>query len=67
MSNNEKHTSGGIDFIGLLQIVFITLKLMHVINWSWLWVLSPIWIGFFTSLAIMAIVLFVMWIKGDTL
>ena len=67
MSNNGTHTSGGIGFIGLLTIVFITLKLIHVINWSWLWVLSPIWIGFFTSLAIMAIVLFVMWIKGDML
>ncbi|ANK59833.1 hypothetical protein [Loigolactobacillus backii] len=67
MSNNEKHTFGGIGFIGLLTIVFITLKLTHVINWSWRGVLSPIWIGFFTSLAIMAIVLFIMWIKGDKL
>lgn len=67
MSNNEKHTSGGIGFIGLLTIVFITLKLTHVINWSWLWVLSPIWIGYFTLFPIMAIVLFIMWIKGDML
>lgn len=67
MSNNETHTSGGISFIGLLTIVFITLKLTHVINWSWLWVLSPIWIGLFTSLAIMAIILLIMWIKGDKL
>jgi len=67
MRNNEKHTSGGIGFFGLLTIVFITLKLMRVINWSWLWVLSPIWIGFFTLFAIMAIVLFIIWIKGDKL
>ena len=67
MNNNEKYTSGGIGFIGMLTIIFITLKLTHVINWSWLWVLSPIWIGFFTLFAIMAIVLFVMWIKGDKL
>lgn len=65
MMNNEKHASGGIGFIGLLTIAFITLKLTHVINWSWFWVLSPIWIGFFTSLAIMATVLFIIWIKGD--
>ena len=25
----------------LLQILFITLKLTAVINWSWWWVLSP--------------------------
>lgn len=34
----------GIGFIGLLQLLFITLKLVGVINWSWLLVLSPIWI-----------------------
>lgn len=44
--NNEKNTSGGIGFVGLLTITFIVLKLLKVINWSWLWVLSPIWISF---------------------
>ena len=38
--------NGGIGFSGLLTIVFIVLKLCKVINWSWIWVLSPIWIGF---------------------
>ena len=33
-------------FIGLLTILFIVLKLFGVINWSWLWVLTPIWIPF---------------------
>lgn len=28
----------------MLAIVFITLKLCGVITWSWLWVLSPLWI-----------------------
>lgn len=42
--NKENNTSGGIGFTGLLTIVFIVLKLLKVINWSWLWVLSPIWI-----------------------
>jgi hypothetical protein len=41
---NKEEASGGIGFTGLLTIVFITLKLLKVINWSWLWVLSPIWI-----------------------
>lgn len=36
--------NGGIGFVGLLAIAFIVLKLMGIINWSWLWVLSPIWI-----------------------
>jgi hypothetical protein len=37
-------SGNGVRFLGLLQIVFITLKLTHVIDWSWWWVLSPIWI-----------------------
>jgi hypothetical protein len=36
--------SGGIGFGGLLAIVFITLKLLGKITWSWWWVLSPLWI-----------------------
>ena len=37
--------SSGIGFGGLLTLVFIVLKLCKVIDWSWWWVLSPIWIG----------------------
>ena len=37
----KESSSGGIGFTGLLTIVFIVLKLLGVINWSWLWVLSP--------------------------
>lgn len=33
-----------ISFAGILTIVFIVLKLTGVIGWSWIWVLSPIWI-----------------------
>lgn len=41
----EQQTSnGGIGFVGLLTIVFITLKLTGHIDWSWWWVLSPVWI-----------------------
>jgi hypothetical protein len=37
-------SNSGIGFNGLLTIVFITLKLTGYINWSWWWVLSPVWI-----------------------
>lgn len=33
----------GVSFSGLLTIVFITLKLCGVINWSWIYVLAPLW------------------------
>jgi len=38
--------TNGIGFTGLLAIVFITLKLTGYIDWSWWWVLSPLWIPF---------------------
>ena len=44
-----------IGFFGLLTIVFITLKLTNVINWGWLWVLSPLWIGAFLLMMIIVI------------
>ena len=54
----KESSSGGIGFTGLLTIVFIVLKLLGVINWSWLWVLSPLWISF----ALVVAILIIMWI-----
>ena len=45
MSNNVRTSAGGIGFPGLLTILFIGLKLTGYITWSWLWVLSPLWIS----------------------
>lgn len=53
---NNNTNSGGIGFLGLLTIVFITLKLTGYIAWSWWWVLSPLWIGFAVAFTIFAIV-----------
>lgn len=44
MSKQTNSSSGGIGFSGLLTIVFIVLKLTKVIDWAWVWVLSPMWI-----------------------
>jgi hypothetical protein len=43
--NSSSSSSGGIGFVGLLSILFIAFKLLGVIDWSWVWVLSPIWIS----------------------
>ena len=45
MENKNTTRTGGVDFIELLTIVFIALKLCGVISWSWIWVLSPLWIS----------------------
>ena len=60
MNNNDNSgASGGIGFCGLLTIVFIALKLCGVISWSWLWVLSPLWISFSLVVIIVVIALLV--------
>lgn len=52
-------SSGGIGFFGLLTITFIALKLAGLIDWSWIWVLAPIWIsvGLFAGLVAFLILL----------
>lgn len=51
MNNN----STGITFGSLLFVVFLILKLTHVIDWSWYWVAAPLWI----PLAIVAVIMVV--------
>lgn len=57
MSSNSSSSSSGIGFSGLLTILFIGLKLTGHITWSWVWVLSPLWISALIFLAIVAIIL----------
>jgi hypothetical protein len=40
---NDNHSGLGLGSV--LLIVFVVLKLCKLITWSWVWVLSPIWIG----------------------
>ena len=53
--------SGGISLSTLVFLVFLVLKLTHVINWSWWLVTLPIWIGLafeFLWLGIVLLVIF---------
>lgn len=45
-----------LSFTTLLTVLFIGLKLANCINWSWVWVLSPLWIS--AILYLISIVLF---------
>jgi hypothetical protein len=50
----DNGAAGGMTLSGTLAVIFIVLKLVGVIHWSWLWVLAPIW----APTAILAVVLF---------
>ena len=57
--NNSTGTSGGIGFVGVLTIVFIVLKLLGKITWSWWWVLSPMWISAIVAILFLLIYLII--------
>lgn len=45
----------GISFIGMLAVALIVLRLVGKIDWSWWWVLAPIWIPAVIVFVIMAL------------
>jgi hypothetical protein len=47
--------SYGLNFCEVLTLVFIVLKLCKVIDWSWWWVLSPVWIPLAIVLGLFAL------------
>jgi len=55
-SGKNVKVSGGIGPVGLLGVVFVTLKLTHYIDWSWWWVTAPFWGGIAIVLAIMFVI-----------
>ena len=57
MSNLQERNTG-VSTLGVLQIVFIVLKLCNLINWRWAVVLIPTWIslGIFVIMFLCAVV-----------
>ena len=54
-NNSKVNVNIGGGFLGLLTLLFITLKLCGVIAWSWWWVLAPLWMSW--GIAIIGIVI----------
>lgn len=48
-----KATSSGISLCSLLTVAFVVLRLCKVIDWSWWWVLSPLWMPWAIAFAVM--------------
>lgn len=60
---DSNSSSSGIGFVGLLTIVFITLKLINKITWSWWWILSPVWIPISIIVSVLLLILGIAKIK----
>ena len=54
-----KVSQSNITLAGLIQLAFIILKLCNVINWSWWWVLSPMWIELGIAVIMATVILIV--------
>lgn len=69
-AKNNNSSAGGMGCLGflsvLLGVAFIILKLVGVIEWSWVWVLAPIWIyAAATLLIIIAVVILAVLVSKD--
>lgn len=62
MSKNSNGTvGGGLGLSGVLLVVFIVLKLCKLITWSWVWVLSPLWISLILwGIILLIIIIYIM-------
>ena len=72
MNGNVRYTGFNIGDVLMIVItaIFVILKLCGVITWSWLWVLSPLWIGLILAIIagiVMVIILRKIWKDDDSL
>lgn len=65
MNSNKNNNISiiGVGFADLLFFIFLILKLCHVIDWSWWWVIAPIWIYIALIVLIFVIIFMVFFIK----
>lgn len=54
----------GLNLGEVILVIFVILKLTKVINWSWWWVLSPVWIGLIVVILILGYIAIKVWKKG---
>lgn len=54
---SHQPASSSVNLLGLTALAFVVLKLCHVIDWSWCWVLSPLWIPVAAIIAFAVIVI----------
>jgi len=54
-SSTQTTTQNGGGFLSLLAVLFVGLKLTGYIDWSWWWVLSPLWLPIVILLIVAAV------------
>lgn len=64
MNRNDKPLSA-IDTCIILTIIYAALKVAGVIKWSWIWVLSPLWILIVASIAMWTVLAIIIYFTDD--
>ena len=62
--SDKNSTTGGLGILGVLQTIFIVLKLVHVIDWSWVVVFIPTFIGLGLTMLVIGVVLLVLYLNN---
>ena len=57
--------STGISTLSLLGVAFVVLKLTGYIDWSWIWVTLPFWVGIPIFIVILILAAIIASIKRD--
>jgi hypothetical protein len=52
---NKTNSKKRLSLCSILTIVFVALKLAGAIDWKWVWVLCPFWIGILIGIIILAV------------
>jgi hypothetical protein len=52
---------GNISFTALLCVAFVILRLCGVIDWPWLWVVSPIWLSVACGVLVLPFYIYYHW------
>lgn len=66
ISTHKSYGTKGISIFSLLTIAFVILRLLGYIDWSWWWVLSPLWITFTLAFLVLFTVTYIS-IKAEQL
>jgi hypothetical protein len=54
------NSSGGIGISTVLFLIFLVLKLIGTISWSWWWVLAPLWLPVVFAIGIVLVLLLIL-------
>ena len=61
-ADNQVVIRSGMGLADVVFVVFLVLKLIGVINWSWWWITAPLWGQIVLGIAIVLLVFIISWI-----